>query len=573
MKIQKLLISTIAASALLLGCSETTHSNSWEDENNSDQSSMRESFKSSSSLSTRLDIDYNDTLDIGDTSIIYLEIAHLDTTIKKKDTTIQLVCGEEVLCLDTSSTGASMFLGEFPAGTRITISASTKDMEKDTIRIRGEFGNILKASKAIFDEKKDTEVFGNFMLPGHGSYASNQFVIFDEGFYYLDLNADFDDASRLNIWVEVDTSYYNYIGDKKEISMDLKDTIRGISIVGSAPKEISISFSSKTGYSIDFSAKGQWINKFSFYEKDSLIDASDSLIDQILLPNDSTTWTLKLSPLNIENYLSGPYSTFEAITNSRELGQGEYLAYPDSVVKPGETLTIVRERNAQAKYYLRQEQFVWLADMKKGDSIEIHQEMKGYFGGVNNKSYSIVDKKGKILGTISTLDNRFTATKDGPVYMHYLSTCPYLDNDNNDETLKFTTMISYFGSITSISFFDKTDQKVIDTTYIKSGETITLANFLFRTLPSTASSNMKWYTPCIDMVPHESENNYTTVPVFSIQNLECKDNDGNNILEGEQEISSTKLTAQENAEGESFRLIAESVADPTKRDTLTIIVQ
>lgn len=576
MNTKKLLILALTAAALFTACSEEKHTNSWEDEN-SDASFAEDSFKSSSSLTTRLDIEYNDTLKIADSAKIHLEIARLDTIKKKKEKIIQLACSEGVLCLDTNATKVSLFLGEFPAGTRISVEAATSEMKKDTIRIRSEFGEILKTALPVYDSSKKEEVFSNFMLPGKSDMLKNMFVTFKEGFYYLDLNAKFKQISHLQLYVTVDTAYYDYIGDTNEVTIGLKDTLRGISIIGNSPKEINIKFASPTGYSIDFVAKGNWINSFSLFEEKELL-SEDSLIDVLLLPEDSTGWTLKVKPLNIENYLSGPFATFEAVTNSRELGKGEYLAFPDSISKIGDIFDVVREPNSQAKYYLRQEQFIWLADMKKGDSIDVFQEMTGYFGGVNNKSYTLVDKKGKTLGSITPMNNRFKATKDGAVYLHYLSTCPYLSNDNADESLKFSTRISYYGSLSSFFFSDKdNDNKRIDTTYIVLGDTVVLSKFTFRTAMSRsmttgAGSSVKWYVPCEDIVAHEDDNGFMSVPVFNVQNVDCKEN-GEDSIKGEQEISSSKLIPLEESEGGTFRLIAESYADPLKRDTLAIIVQ
>ena len=578
MNTNKLLILALTAAAFLVGCSDDKHTNSWEDENDG-ASFAEDSFKSSSSLSTRLDIDYNDTLKLGDSAVIRIEKARLDTVKKDGKKIVNLACSDDVLCLDTNATSLSMFLGEFPAGSRITVTASTGDMKKDTLRIRSEFGEILKTAHPIYDSTKKEEIFSNYMIPGKSSApAENQFVTFKDGFYYLDLAANFSKSCVLRLFVSVDSAYYNYIGDTTEVTIGLKDTLRGITVIGNSPKEIKVKFSSTTGYSIDFVARGNWINSFTLLEKDKQI-ASDSLLDELLLPEDSTGWTLKVKPLNIENYLSGPYATFEAITNSRELGQGEYLAFPDSISKIGDALEVVRERNTQAKYYLRQEQFVWLADMKKGDSIEVYQEMIGYFGGVNNKSYTIIDKKGKELGKISSMETRYKATSDGPVYLHYLSTCPYLSNDNNDESLRFSTRVSYYGSLSSFFFNDKDNSnKKLDTTYIVLGDTVYLAKFTFRaalsrTMTAGAGSSVKWFVPCEDIVSHEDENGFTTVPVFNIQNVDCKDNSGNLLTKGEQEISSSRLIPMGESEGGTFRLIAESLADPLKRDTLAIIVQ
>ena len=576
MNTNKLLILALTAAAFFAGCSDEKHTNSWEDENDG-ASFAEDSFKSSSSLSTRLDIDYNDTLKIGDSTKLHLEIARLDTIKGDGKTTVQLACSEGMLCLDTAATKVSLFLGEFPAGSRISVSAAAGDMKNDTLRIRSEFGDILKTAKPVYDTTKKEDVFSNFMLPGRSTLATNEFITFKEGFYYLDLDAKFDRTSQLELLVTVDTAYYDYIGDTTEVTIGLKDTLRGISIIGSSPKEISVKFSSNTGYSIDVVAKGKWINSFSLLEKDKQI-AADSSIDVLLLPEDSTAWTLKIKPLNIENYLSGPFATFEAVTNSRELGKGEYLAFPDSISKIGDIFDVVREPNSQAKYYLRQEHFIWLADMKKGDSIDVFQEMTGYFGGVNNKSYTLVDKKGKELGSITPMNNRFKATKDGAVYLHYLSTCPYLSNDNADESLKFSTRISYYGSLSSFFFSDKdNDNKRIDTTYIVLGDTVILSKFTFKTAMSRsmttgAGSSVKWYVPCEDIVAHEDDNGFMSVPVFNVQNVDCKEN-GEDSIKGEQEISSSKLIPLEESEGGTFRLIAESYADPLKRDTLAIIVQ
>lgn len=576
MNTNKLLILALTAAAFFAACSDEKHTNSWEDENDG-ASFAEDSFKSSSSLSTRLDIDYNDTLKIGDSTKLHLEIARLDTIKDDGKTTVQLACSEGMLCLDTAATKLSLFLGEFPAGSLISVSVAASDMKNDTLRIRSEFGDVLKTAKPVYDTTKKEDIFSNFMLPGRSAPATNQFVTFKEGFYYLDLDAKFDRTSLLELLVTVDTAYYDYIGDTTEVTIGLKDTLRGISIIGSSPKEISVKFSSKTGYSIDVVAKGNWINSFSLFEKDKQI-AADSSIDVLLLPEDSTAWTLKIKPLNIENYLSGPFATFEAVTNSRELGKGEYLANPDSISKLGDILEVVRERNTQAKYYLRQEQFVWLANMKKGDSIDVYQEMIGYFGGVNNKSYTIVDKDGKELGTISSMESRFKATKDGDVYLHYLSTCPYLSNDNADESLKFQTRVSYYGALSSFFFNDKDNSnKALDTTYIVLGDTVYLGKFTFRsamsrTMTTGAGSSVKWFVPCEDIVPHDDGNGFTTVPVFNIQNVDCKDG-GEDSIKGEQEISSSRLIPRDDSEGGTFRLIAESLADPLKRDTLAIIVQ
>jgi len=592
MSMKKLLTLAAASVAVLMGCSEESHTNSWQDEN---KSYAEDSFKSSSSLSTRLDIDYNDTLLVNDTTNVLIQIATVDTVKDEDDNeVVKISCSEEKsLCIDSAAKTVSLFLGEFPAGTRITLGASTEGMEKDTLRIRGELlGNdFLKARYATWDEKKSVNAYTDYLLPGDSVYQANQFVVFEDGFYYVDVKANFDSTSKLSVIVAVDSAYYNYIGDTTEISIGLKDTIRGITVIGHSAKELNIKFASDMGYTITVDAKGEWITDYVLSDDDKTIAREkmpdslqgekyagrDSLGQQLLLPQDSTNWTLKLKPLNIENYLSGPFTTFEVITNSRKLGKGEYLANPDSVSRPGDMDTVIREQNSEARYYLRQEQYIWLADMKKGDSIDINHTMRGY--SANKRYIALINGDGDSLGTINSYTTMFTAPKDGPVYLHYLSTCSANDNtcgntdrDNVNDELFFFTQISYYNSLKAITFYSGADESPLDTTSAKVGEALTLSKFKFKALPSTASTNVRWLIPCNDLVSHD-EDGRMTKPVFSIQNVDCKDGSGNAIYEGEQEFFSTKLTVQDDTQGESVRLIIESIADPTKRDTLTILVE
>lgn len=561
---KKLLITfAMISAAALAACSDKSHTSSWEDE---EGSVSRESFRSSSSLSTRLDINYADTVNIGESSVLQFEYAKKSGDSAKA----KLTCNKDNICIDKSSKNVSLFIGEYPAGTRFSISAATKHMAKDSIFVHNEFGEILKAMKPLSMDGGST--YTNYMLPGTEEQETNLFVTFDPGFFYLNLKADFDSISTLDLLVNVDSAYYNYIGDTTEMTVGLNDTIRGISIIGKSKEEVNIKFASATGYSITANAVGTWISEYKLFEEDNQIvykkmatssqkyGGIDSLGQQLLLPYDSTNWTINIKPLNIENYMSGPFATFEAIINSRALGKGEYLAYPDSLSRPGDIDTVIRDNNQAAKYYLRQEQYIWIANMKKGDSILISQNMKGYSAN-KDKVIEVLNKKGEVLATINEYNNKFKAKSDGPVYVHYLSACEIdnlqcgnLDGDNVEEKLYFITSISYYGSITSIGFYDAKDG-VIDTKDYNPGDVITLKALPIRVLPSTASTNVKWFIPCEDV-----EN------IFTIQSRNC--DDGLN----EQEISSTKLKINEDTHGLSARLIAESIADPTKRDTLTISV-
>ena len=82
----KLLSALILLAIVLIACSETTHTNT-SSVTDGNESFAGESFSSSSSLSTRLDIDYRDTIDIGETMNFYMEMATWDTVKVKKDST------------------------------------------------------------------------------------------------------------------------------------------------------------------------------------------------------------------------------------------------------------------------------------------------------------------------------------------------------------------------------------------------------------------------------------------------------------------------------------------------------
>lgn len=559
--------------ALLVACSESSHTNSSSvtDDNGS---YAEDSFNSSSSISTRLDIDYRDTITAGETHNFYMEYATWDTITVKKDssdsksedsTYIKKICHNDVVCIDSAKTTVSLFLGSLPKGTRVSVQAATSGMENDTIRIRSERGENAKTLMPISDpNKKDStsdDVYGNYMLPGSGAdLLKNQFVLFNEDFYYLDIKAEYDTSAHLRVKVDIDTAYYNYTGDSSYVNIDLRDTVRGILLIGSSPRNIDIAFKVETGFSVNLSVWGNSINKYELRDKNkNVYTPSSDTLDTLLVTNDTSEWTLSLYPSNVVSFLSGPFATFEAATRFRRLNQGEYLANPDSIVYPGDTLTIVRPANDSTKYYLRQDHYVWLADLKKGDSLVIYHEMQGYCKYIDCKEtpkavYAILNEKGDSLGTINSLEHSFKATKDGPVYLRYLQlkSKALMGSD-----LILKTFIQRPGSLDSLKFYNEAKDVTYSSMRVKAGDTVMLSKFAFQTVPYKTSYNVKWYVPCEDL---------TTLGNASyISQLEnCK---------GEQEISSFYLIAQEDAADKDARLIAQSMADPLMRDTLTVNVR
>lgn len=565
----KTTILALVPLALLFACSESTHTNSSSitDDNGS---YAEDSFNSSSSISERLDIEYLDTIAAGDTLNFYMEMADWDTVKVKRDTTkedskdssyVKKVCHDDVVCVDSANSTVSLFLGNFPKGTRVSVLAATSGMEGDTIRIRSEKGEKAKTLHPVWNESKKDSLYSDYMLPGSGAdMLQNQFVLFSDDFYYLDLKAKFDTTAHLRVKVDVDTAYYNYTGDSSHVDIDLRDTVRGILVIGSAPKNIEIAFNVETGFSVNLSVQGEGINKYELTDKDgkTYSPAADSL-DTLLVTNDSSQWTLKLTPSNVVSFLSGPFATFEAATRFRRLNQGEYLAKPDSIVYPGDTLTIVRPANDSTKYYLRQDHYVWLADLKKGDSLIVYHEMEGYckYGeckGTPRAYYALLNADGDSVGTINSLEHSFKAKSDGPVYLRYLQLNSKALTDSN---LTLRTFIQRPGSLDSLKFYNEEKENTYTSMRVKAGDTVKLADFAFQTVPYKTSYNVKWYVPCEDLK--------TLGTASYISQLEnCK---------SEQEISSFYLIAQNDAADKDARLIAQSMADPLMRDTLTVNVR
>lgn len=311
---------------------------------------------------------------------------------------------------------------------------------------------------------------------------------------------------------------------------------------------------------MNLSVQGYSINKYELTDKNKNVysPAADTL-DTLLVTNDSSKWTLSLYPSNVVSFISGPFATFEAATRFRRLNQGEYLANPDSIVYPGDTLTIVRPANDSTKYYLRQDHYVWLADLKKGDSLVVYHDMEGYCKymeckGTPRASYWLINAKGDSVGTINSLEHSFKAKKDGPVYLRYLQLNSKALTDSN---LTLRTFIQRPGSLDSLKFYNEAKDVTYTSKRVAPGDTVKLSDFAFQTVPYKTSYNVKWYVPCEDLT--------TLGNAAYISQLEnCK---------GEQEISSFYLIAQKDAADKDARLIAQSMADPLMRDTLTINVR
>ena len=531
-----------------------------------ESSSSVPSFKSSSSLSTRADIDYKDTIKLGDTLRLYLELFKGDSS--KMD--------ESEIYLDSTATTMPMYLGEFPKGSRIQVFASTSNIEGEQIRIKSEYGEYLQAVKAApkTAARKDS-VYRNSLIPSYGADStatfrdSNTFVTFSDNHYFLEVEGEFNDESSLKLKVLVDSAYYKYTGEDEKISMKMSDTLRGILVIDKAPKEVSIAFSASEGYSVNLTTVGENIILYKLTDGDKELGSSKTNLDTMLVPNDSVNWSIKIKPESFSSIWTGPFAFFETITKARELEQGEYFSNPDSIKYPGEAYQRTRPKDdiGTYKYNLRQEQFVWIGDYTKGDSIIVKHWIQNYNDeNFQNVSLEILDKKKKKIASISSVyGGSFKVSEDGPYYLHYLR----LNSDPLDQgipdslryVLQLYTMVQQPGLLKTMQFYDSEKDAPLNEKILAAGDTIRFEDFEFsmtthsKTSWKIIGSDIAWFVPCKTLDYLNNSSNY--------KSDKCED---------EQEISSDYLIALEGGIGESAELIAQSVADPAMRDTLLVSI-
>ena len=552
------LFMTVAFTA----CGDDSSSSASDEES----SSSVPSFKSSSSLSTRADIDYKDTVKLGDTLRLYVDLFKGDSS--KMD--------ESEIYLDSTATTLPMYLGEFPKGSRIKVFASTSNIESEQIRIKSEYGDYLQAIKAApkTAARKDS-VYRNSLIPSYGADStatfrdSNTFVTFNDSHYFLEVEGEFSDESSMKLKVLVDTSYYKYTGEDEKISMKMNDTLRGILLIDNAPKEVSIAFSANEGYSVNLTTVGENIILYKLTDGDKELGSSKTNLDTMLVPNDSVNWSIKIKPESFSSIWTGPYAFFETITKARELEQGEYFSNPDSIKYPGEAYERTRPKDdiGTYKYNLRQEQFVWIGDYKKGDSVIVKHWIQNYNDeNFQNVSIEVLNKKKKSQATISSVyGGSFKVSEDGPYYLHYLR----LNSDPLDQgipdslryVLQLYTMVQQPGLLKEMKFYDSEKDAPLKEKVLAVGDTMRFEDFDFTMTPHSKTSwkiigsDIAWFVPCKTLDYLNNSSNYKS-----------------GTCDEEQEISSNYLIALEGGIGEKAELIAQSVADPSMRDTLTITI-
>ena len=552
----KLFITLVSATALaLLGCSESSHTNN-SDINDGEGEYADSSFYSSSGTSNRADIDYDDDIVLDDTTNIYIQRPVTDSTGKVE-------CPEKTLCIDSLTKEVNLFLGNLKKGDRVSIWAATSGMDKDTMRVMSELGQTMHpmlprcvSVNCIFD---------SFVIPGDGAdMEKNQFVIFEDGYYYVNLKAKFNDKAHWRLYTHVDNSYFKYTGDTSLISISLKENLRGIVKIGKSPDSIKVKFAAAIGHSVTIRAEGDWINKLDLREEGKSIATVKDTLDNTMLTDDSTHWELVIQPEKVSNYQTGPYANFTIQSSNRKLSQGEYFALPNSLGKAGEFLKKTRQKIDA--FELRQDQYVWLGDFKKGDTLVVEHQFRGY-GKRATKPFTVIDysvlgKGGKALKTLTEENMGYKVENDGPVYFHFQMVNSQNTPDAKD--LELYTLVKKPGSLTKFNFYDATNKKALDTLKVSEDQNLKLDEMAFESAPTaTKNGAVNWFIPCGDWMV-----------LGNVNYDSCEGNTKGELkVESTENADDAKILIVSGGSGSTANLIAESLLDPQKRDTLHIVVK
>ncbi len=552
----KLFFTLLSATALaLLGCSESTHTNN-SDINDGEGEYADSSFYSSSGTSNRADIDYDDDIILDDTTNIYIQRPGTDSTGKAE-------CPENTLCLDSLTEQINLFLGNLKKGDRVSIWIATSGLTKDTMRVMSELGQTMLPMLPRCVSENCT--FDNFVIPGNGAeLVKNQFVIFEDGYYYVNLRTVFDDKAHLRLYTHVDNSYFKYTGDSSKISISLNENLRGILQIGKSPDSIKVKFAAAVGHSVTIKAEGDWINKLDLLQEGKSIAAEKDTLDNTMLTDDSTHWELVMLPEKISNYQTGPYASFTIRSTNRKLSQGEYFAHPDSLGKAGEFLKKTRQKIDA--FELRQDQYVWLGNFKKGDTLVVEHLFRGY-GKRAAKPFTVIDysvlgKGGKSLKTLTETNMGYKVENDGPIYFHFQMVNSLNTPDAKD--LELYTLVKRPGSLTKFNFYDATNKKVLDTLKVSEDQSLKLDEMAFESSPTaTKNGAVNWFIPCVDWMV-----------LGNVNYDSCEGNTKGELkVESTENADDAKILIVSGGSGSTAKLIAESLLDPQKRDTLHIVVK
>lgn len=495
-----------------------------------EESSSSQSVSSSSSFSDREDIAYDDTLLVDSLYRIGLSDSG---------------AGSWVLYIE-NTTGAP-----FKAGTRFTVWAGTQNLTGVRLRIRKE-----GAVKPLVPSDAVNGVYTDYMEPHADTtdLVGNDFYTTEAGYYALEIEATPGTSpAYLKIHVMVDDGLFGYTGTGDTIDVVAGDTLRGFFRLDQGEGAVVARFRSPAGYRLGLSVQGSLTD--TLWVADSLAKALSASGITVLkaqyLPQLANTWYLNMRSVQ-PSYLDGPYAFFTVALSSMQLLRGEYFAWPDSIAKPGDTLTVVRPRNDAALYDVRHDQYVWLGDLAAGDSILVRHDNEG-FTSVKAPVLAVLNSKGDSVGVLNASNNfAFKAPSAGAWYLHYYRTDGYATDPAL--TLTLTTVVQKPGSLQGWSL-DKSFVNLNLSDSDTGNDTLKVAQSLIWTpTPATGSTSVQWYLTCEDLVAGVVSDGRSTTSCAGTRTL----------------LQNPWLVARKTG---SAKLISQSVADPNQADTLLVQVQ
>lgn len=438
MKLRILYQISLASLVLALGaCSFFSDKDSDKEEKKSSSNSSSETSSSSSEESDRLEIEYSDTIALGDT----LSYKVLDSLV--------------------DSIPWNFYLGEFPRGSVLHLGFKNLRLEEGTIvRVVSEKGVVQLPTNALPDGS-----YQDYASIGDSTFVVNHFVTMDTGYYYLEVEATPSATSSsakadFQAHFTVDSAYFQFVGLEDSVELPANEEFQGCFRIDEIEDSARFYFGANTGKNISLITSGQSLDGISLREVEgALLDSAESSIRVQMLPQDSTRWSL-LVRSKIPSYYAGNYAFLTLNLGSIQLGKGEYFAAPDTMPTAGDTLTIHRKGSENSGWDVRHDHYIYLGSLNAGDTAIL------WYGsdGIEriSKMLRVLDSKGAPVDTLPLIHstnwvkqqgNRFVSAKAGAYYLHFSgigSDDTYWKDE--DYTLHQRTMIQKLHSLTTFNY-------------------------------------------------------------------------------------------------------------------------
>ena len=493
---------------------------------------------SSSALfdSTRAEILYSDTLHVRDTAAFHVPDTSAD------------------------SSRYNIFLGYFPKGTVLHLSLRAGSLGVGAkFRVKSEDGYPQLPTDTMPDG-----TYSDHVLAGASNYLTNHFALLDTAYYYLEIESPrrldslhHDTTVAFHASMAVDTAFYAFTGHEDGALLPPNQDYTGFFRLDNGEDSSTFHFAAGPGENITFTATGQSLEYIRLFDHSgALVDSSSRDLRRQLLPQDSTDWTVRVRSV-LPSWFSGNYAFFTFRVNSIRLGKGEYLANPDTALRPGDTLSINRVGNDKSGWDVRHDEYLTLGTLNSGDSIQVWFGMQGIANV--RKLVRVLDVSGAPVDTLGaglTLNwnsqdpSTFVAPSTGTYYLHYLG----LGNDNSywvdpTYTLHLKALVQKPGSLTGWSVLPHSIA-------LNLGDTLHLDTLQVTRLPAEASANR------IELVPR-AERTMLRDSLDIVFATSGAERSGDQVGSGWMKAVGAG----------TVHLLVRSVADPRLTDSITVLIQ